>query len=167
MTPRLLIAGFLSIGAVMLATALWLIFQTMSETRIGAALVESGEATQALVVTADQIERGQCTRRQRAICGAADNFIATVVYRVEGLRAGREINLTQAEFAAFVAGEEVTIDLIYLPTAPLAVERTQGAHLANTRTAFGQIYVVAAFAITFLVIGGIAALVTRKRAPAP
>lgn len=165
-TPRTMVPlGFLCISAVMLAIALWLIYHAMVETRIGTALVETGRETQALVVSAERIERAQCSRSQRAICVDADNYIATIVYQVSGLRAGREINLTPQEFAAYEAGEEVTLDLIYLPTAPLEVERTSGARLAAANNTFLQIYVVAAFAITFLAIGGIAALITRKRAP--
>lgn len=146
----------------MLAITLWLIYHTMAETRIGTALVETGQETQALVVTAERLEHSQCSLSQLFICTPAANIIATMVYQVSGLRYGSEIRLTSEEYEAFAEGQEVFVDLIYLPSAPLEAERSPGARLTAASTPFLQIYVAAAFAITFLAIGGIAALIARK-----
>ena len=135
----------------------------MSETRIGQALLDTGTPAQALVVSAERIERSQCSRSQRAICVAADNLIATAVFDVSGLRAGTEIRLSPDEFDTYETGAEVFVDLIYLPSDPSEVERSPGQRLSSASGNMLNIYVLAAFGFTFALIGGIAVLITRKR----
>lgn len=164
--PRLLAMGFGFIGLVMLLISGATGVRAYQDTQIGTSLIETGEPTQALVVTATRVERSQCSRSQRAICVDADNLIATIVYQIDGLRAVREFNLTREEFTAYKAGEEVLINLIYLPAAPLEVERTAGDRRAAAQGNTLTIFVQTAFGIIFLVIGALAGRALRKRAPA-
>ncbi len=164
--PRLLALGFGFIGFVMLAITGATGVQSYQDHRIGTLLVETGEQTQALIVTVQRLERNQCSRSQRAICVGAQNIIATIVYQVPSLRAASELNLTLREVIDFEDGEDVLIDLMYLPSAPQYVERTSGDRLATARGSTTAIYVQAAFGITFLVIGALTGRASRKRGPA-
>lgn len=163
-SPWMVAFGFLGIGVVLLGIAAVMAAYVVQETRIGRGLQETGEQASALVVSAERIDRTQCSRSQRRMCTRADNLIGTVVYQVSGLRVGTEIDLTEAEFAAHQAGEDVFIDLIYLPSDTPQSERTQGARLAAAGRDTLHIYVLAVFALTFAAIGSIALLVIRKRA---
>lgn len=159
--------GFLAIGLALFGITAFMAAYAVQEARIGRALVDAGVPAQALVVSAERIERSQCSRSQRAVCWAADNYIATVVYDVAGRRAGAELRLTADEFATVQSGTEVFIDLVYLPTDPPEVERAQGDRLARASSDMLSIYVLAAFGLTFTLIGSIALLVARKRAARP
>ncbi|ABD54795.1 hypothetical protein [Jannaschia sp. CCS1] len=166
-SPVLIGLGFLGLGVALLAFAAVLTGHVTKETRIGRGLLETGEVTRALLVTADRMERTQCSRSQRRICTAADNFIGTVVYQVPGRRSGADIRLTPDEFEAYIAGEEVFIDLIYLPAFPTHVERIPGARLANAGADTLTIYVMAAFGLTLALIGGVAMRIARKQTARP
>lgn len=157
--------GLLAIGLAVLGVAAFLAIFVVQETRIGRGLAERGASTEALVVSAERIERSQCARSQRAVCWAADNYIAIVVYHVSGLRSGSELRLTAEEFQAFETGTEVFVDLVYLPSDPAHVERTQGDRLAAAGRDTLHIYILMAFGLTFTAIGSIALLVARKQAP--
>lgn len=155
--------GFLSIGVALLGIAVFIAVQTVQEVRIGRGLIETGEPAQALVVTAERVERAQCDLSQWFICSPPVNIIATVVYQVSGLRSGAEVRLTPEEYEAYLAGQEVFIDVFYLPSFPAHVERTQGDRLAAATRGTLPLYILAALGLIFLTISGVAALVARKR----
>lgn len=159
--------GFLAIALGLFGIATFMAFHAVQETRIGQRLIVEGEVTQALVVTAERIERTQCSRSQRAVCWPANSQIATVVYQIEGLRWASEIRLAAEEYDTYLAGSEVFLDLIYLPSAPAEVERARGARLARAEQDFIHIYILAGFGLLIATIGSIALLIARKQSVRP
>jgi hypothetical protein len=166
-SPRLVGFGFLGIGIALLAIVVFMATHAVPEARIGRALVDTGEPTEALVVSVARIERSQCSRSQRFICTSSMTIIGTVLTQVDGQRTATEARLTSRELATYDAGQDLFIDLIYLPTDLTEVERAQGDRLSAAQSSMLSIYVLAAFALTFTLIGGVTLLVARKRAPRP
>lgn len=166
-SPRMVGLGFLGIGLALLALTTFMGVHAVKETRIGRGLVETGTEASAFLVSAERLERSQCDRSRRFLCTLSVNYIGSVVYQVSGLRWGTDIRLTEAEYEAQVAGEEVFIDIIYLPSDPPQVERTRGARLFAAQRSSTSIYVMAGFGLLFTAIGGAVTLVLRKLGRAP
>ena len=165
--PMLVAGGFLAIGLALAGIAVALGVPALSEARIGRALVENGTPTQALLVSAERLERTRCSRSQRAVCWDAHSLVGTVVYQVDGRRVGVDLRLRPEEFEAHQTGTEVFVDLHYLPEVPAEFEREPGARLASAQGEALNVTVLGVFGLTFALIGGIAALVARKRRPVP
>ncbi len=155
--------GFGLIGLAMLGLALVLFLHMQSETRIGQRLIDEGVATDALVVTAEYRERLSCRGGTIKVCNRDDHALAQIIYLVDDRRAVTDVTLSEEAYAAFEAGDEVRVPIIYLPDAPLEIERTRGDRFAAVQFDMLEISIAAAFGITFVLIGGIAALVMRKR----
>lgn len=159
--------GFLVIGLGLFGIAAFMAIHVVQEMRIGRGLIIDGEEISAFVVTAERIERSDCEHNQPSICQSAYTYPATVVYEVAGLRTGAELRLTSEEYTAYETGIEVFVDVIYLPSDPTEVERSRGARLYAAERDTLLIYVLAAFGLTFTLIGSIALLVARKQAARP
>lgn len=90
-----------------------------------------------------------------------------MVYTVSGQRWGVELRVGEEKVEAYTAGEEIFVDLIYLPEDPSHVERTSGARLRAAGRDTLQVYGLMAFRLTFAVIGGVVTRIARKHAPCP
>ncbi|GAB5446491.1 hypothetical protein [Gymnodinialimonas sp.] len=154
-------------GLLLVCLTAYMAFDLVREHRIGRGLIFDGTPAQALLVSAERIERSQCSRSQRFICTQSDNYIGIVVHQVGGLRWGAEFRLTLDEFTAHGAGEEVFVDLIYLPSDPIRVERTRGTRLAAAERDTPFVAILAAFGLISTAIGGFILRRTRKPAAPP
>ena len=158
--------GFGFIGLALLTIALVLYLHMVRETQIGERLIDEGVATDALLVSADYVERLSCRGGTIKVCNRSDYALGQIVYLVEDRRAVTQVTLSQEDFAAHEAGEEVRIPIVYLPDDPLEIEGTRGDRFISARSDDLTIIVSALFGIVFAAIGGIAALLIRKQSPA-
>ncbi len=157
--------GFGFIGLVLLTITLVLYLHMARELRIGEQLIDDGVATDALLVSAEYVERLSCRGGTIKVCNRSDYALGQIVYLVDNRRAVTQVTLSEADFAAHGAGEEVRIPIVYLPNDPLEIEGTRGDRFISARSDDLTILVSAIFGIVFAAIGGIAALVIRKQAP--
>ncbi|MEX3015647.1 hypothetical protein [Gymnodinialimonas hymeniacidonis] len=157
--------GFGFIGLAMLTIALILYLHMARETRIGERLIDDGVATDALLVTAEYVERLSCRGGTIKVCNRSDYALGQIVYLVDDRRAVNDVTLSEEDFASFEAGEEVRISIVYLPDDPQEIEGNRGDRFISARSDDLTIIVSALFGIVFAAIGGIAALVIRKQTP--
>lgn len=158
------VIGLTVLGVANLTLAAVLFIPQRAELAIAREVSLRGIEVEALIRSVELDPDDPCDPTALATgCNVFDSYLALIDMEVNGRPTQASTLVTYDEFARHAAGEEVRLTLMVSPNNPTVIERQRGDRVLNANSNLLAPIVAAISGVLFILIGGIVALIQRKR----